>query len=155
VTYKGSSDDAALNRDVARFSADPAAVAALKADGEPTGAFAVPVISIHSINDPQVAVEVQSQYRDAVQAAGNGERLVQAFTDERAHTLQSAPELAAGIDALMQWIEQGTKPSPQSIAASCQRLRVTNDGPCRYHPEFTPKGYETRYARGAAVAAAN
>ncbi len=155
VTYKGSSDDAALNRDVARFSADPAAVAALKADGEPTGAFAVPVISIHSINDPQVAVEVQSQYRDAVHAAGNGERLVQAFTDERAHTLQSAPELAAGIDALMQWIEQGTKPSPQSIAASCQRLRVTNDGPCRYHPEFTPKGYETRYARGAAVAAAN
>src|SRR5262249_58170953 len=62
------------------------------------------------------------------------------------------PELAAGLDALMQWIEQGTKPTPQSIAASCQRLRVTNDGPCRYHPEFTPKGYETRYARGAAVA---
>src|SRR5256885_7779749 len=86
----------------------------------------------------------------AVQAAGNGERLVQAFTDERGHTLQSAPELAAGIDALMQWIEQGTKPSPQSIAASCQRLRVTNDGPCRYHPEFTPKAYDTRYARGAA-----
>jgi hypothetical protein len=153
VTYKGSSDDVALNRDVARFSADPAAVAALKADGEPSGAIAVPVISIHSINDPQVVVEVQSHYRDAVQAAGNGERLVQAFTDERAHTSQSAPELAASIDALMQWIEQGTKPSPQSIAASCQRLRVTNDGPCRYHPEFTPKAYDTRYARGAAVAA--
>jgi pimeloyl-ACP methyl ester carboxylesterase len=153
VTYKGSSDDAALNRDVARFTADPEAVAALKADGEPTGAIAVPVISIHSINDPQVVVEVQSHYRDAVQAAGNGERLVQAFTDERAHTSQSAPELAASIDALMQWIEQGTKPSSQSIAASCQRLRVTHDGPCRYHPEFTPKGYETRYARGAAVAA--
>jgi molybdenum cofactor biosynthesis enzyme MoaA len=114
----------------------------------------VPVISIHSINDPQVVVEVQSHYRDAVQAAGNGERLLQAFTDERAHTGQSAPELAAGIDTLMQWIEQGTKPSPQSIAASCQRLRVTNDGPCRYHPEFTPKAYDTRYARGA-VAAAN
>lgn len=153
VTYKGSSDDAALNRDVARFTADPAAVAALKADGEPTGAIAVPVISIHSINDPQVVVEVQSHYRNAVQAAGNGERLVQAFTDERAHTSQSKPELAASLDALMQWIEQGTKPTPQSIAASCQRLRVTHDGPCRYHPEFTPKGYETRYARGAAVAA--
>jgi hypothetical protein len=153
VTYKGSSDDAALNRDVARFSADPAAVAALKADGEPTGAIAVPVISIHSINDPQVVVEVQSHYRDAVQAAGNGERLVQAYTDERAHTLQSGPELAAGLDALMQWIEQGAKPSPQSIAGSCQRLRVTHDGLCRYHPEFVPKAYETRYARGAAVAA--
>src|SRR5262245_7606071 len=151
VTYKGSSDDAALNRDVARYAADPAAVAALKADGEPSGAFSIPVISLHSINDPQVVVEVQSHYRAAVQAAGNGERLVQAYTDERAHTAQSKPELAAGIDALMQWIEQGTKPTPQSIAASCQRLRVTIDGPCRYHPEFTPKGYETRYARGAAA----
>jgi hypothetical protein len=153
VTYKGSSDDVALNRDVARFTADPAAVAALKADGEPTGAMSIPTISIHSINDPQVAVEVQTPYRDAVNAAGNGERLVQAYTDERAHTQQSGPELAASIEALMQWIEQGKKPSPQSIAATCQRLRVEVDGPCRWQPEFVPKAYETRYARGAAVAA--
>jgi hypothetical protein len=152
VTYKGSSDDAALNRDVARFSADPAAVAALKADGEPTGAISIPVISIHSMNDPQVAVEVQTAYRDAVNAAGNGERLVQAYTDERAHTQQSKPELAASLDALMQWIEQGTKPSPQSIASTCQRLRVDIEGPCRWHPEFMPKVYDTRYARGAATA---
>src|SRR5499427_3940859 len=154
VTYKGSNDDVALNRDVARFTADPAAVAALKADGEPTGAISIPVISIHSINDPQVVVEVQTAYRDAVNAAGNSERLVQAYTDERAHTQQSGPELAASIEALMQWIEQGTKPSPQSIAANCQRLRVTLDGPCRWHPEFVPKPYETRYARGAAASAA-
>jgi hypothetical protein len=153
VTYKGSTDDVALNRDVARFSADPAAVAALKADGEPIGAISIPVISIHSMNDPQVAVEVQTAYRDAVNAAGNGERLVQAYTDERAHTQQSKPELAASLDALMQWIEQGKKPSAQSIASTCQRLRVDIDGPCRWHPEFTPKAYETRYARGAAIAA--
>src|SRR5262245_52884762 len=154
VTYRGSSDDAALNRDVARFTADPDAVAALKADGEPTGAVSIPVISIHSINDPQVAVEVQSHYRDAVQAAGNGVRLVQAYTDERAHTAQSKPELAAALEALMQWIELGSKATPQTIAAGCQRLRVTIDGPCRYHPEFVPKSYDTRYARGAAAVAA-
>ena len=153
VTYKGSSDDAALNRDVARFTADPAALAALKADGEPTGAIPVPVISIHSMNDPQAVVEVQSHYRDAVHAAGNGERLVQAYTDERGHSAQSKPELAAALEALMQWIEQGSKATPQTIAAACQRLRVTLDGPCRYHPEFVPKPYETRYARGAALAA--
>jgi len=153
VTYKGSSDDVALNRDVARFTADPAAVAALKADGEPNGVVPVPVISIHSINDPQVAVEVQSHYRDAVHAAGNGERLIQAYTDERAHTAQSGPELAASLEALMQWIEQGAKPSPQTIAALCQRLRTTLDGACRYQPAFVPKAYDTRYARGAAAAA--
>jgi hypothetical protein len=145
IRYKGSSDDAALNRDVVRFGADAAAAAALKADGDPTGVLPVPVVSIHSINDPQVVVEAQSAYQDAVKAAGSGDRLVQAFTDESAHTGQSSPELAAGLDALMQWIEKGTKPTAQSIAAGCEQLRASLDGPCHYHPEYTPKPYATRY----------
>jgi hypothetical protein len=143
VRYSGSSDDAGLNRSIARFAADPAAVAALKADGEPTGSLPVPVLSIHSINDPQVVVEVQSAYRDAVDRAGSGDRLVQAFTDENEHTGQSAPELAAALDALMLWIEKGVKPTPQTIAADCERRR--GDGKCSYHPEFSPKPYGTRY----------
>ena len=49
----------------------------------------------------------------------------------------------------MQWIEKGTKPSAQSIAASCERLRDTYDGPCRYYPEYEPKPLNTRYARSA------
>jgi len=145
VRYKGSSDDVALNRDVVRFDADPAAAAMVKADGDPTGVLPVPVVSIHSINDPQVVVEVQSAYRDVVKAAGSGERLVQAFTDERAHTGQSPPELAASLDALMQWIEKGTKPTANSIATGCEQLRASLDGPCRYHPEYAPKPYATRY----------
>jgi hypothetical protein len=145
VHYSGSGDDAALNRDVTRFAADPAAVAALKADGEPTGSLPVPVVSIHSINDPQVVVEVQSAFREAVDRAGSGDRLVQAFTDENEHTGQSAPELAAALDALMQWIEKGVKPTPQTIAAACARWRGTFAGPCNHHPEFSPKPYGTRY----------
>ncbi len=151
VRYTGSDNDDELNRGVARFDADPAALAAFKADGEPTGATPVPVVSIHSINDPQVVVEVQSAYRDTVRAAGSGDRLVQAYTDEKAHTSQSAPELAAALTALMRWIEKGEKPTPQSIAALCGQLSASYDGPCRYHPDFTPQAYETRYARGAAM----
>jgi hypothetical protein len=152
IHYRGSADDAALNRDVVRFAADPAAAARLRADGDPIGVLPVPVVSIHSINDPQVVVEVQSAYRDVVKAAGSGDRLVQAFTDERAHTGQSAPEVAAAIDALMQWIEKGTKPTAQSIATACEALRASIDGPCRYHPEFTPNSFSTRfYPREAAV----
>jgi hypothetical protein len=145
VHYTGSSNDAELNRGVARFAADPAAVALLKTDGEPTGTLPVPVVSIHSINDPQVVVEVQSAYRAAAERAGSGERLVQAFTDENEHTGQSAPELAAALDALMQWIEKDTKPSAQTIAADCERRRATFAGPCSYHPEYSPKPYGTRY----------
>jgi hypothetical protein len=152
VHYKGSSDDDALNRDVVRFEADPAAAAALKADGDPTGVLPVPVVSIHSINDPQVVVEGQSAYLDIVRAAGSASRLVQAFTDERGHTAQSAPELAAALDALMQWIDKGAKPTAQSIAAGCEQMRGSLDGPCRYRPEYAPKPYATRYyTREAAV----
>lgn len=152
VRYKGSSDDAVLNRDIIRFDADPTAAAMLKTDGDPTGVLPVPVVSIHSINDPQVVVEAQSVYRDTVAAAGSGDRLVQAFTDERGHTAQSTPELAAGLGALMAWIEKGAKPTAQSIAAGCEQLRASLDGPCRYHPDYAPKPYAARYySRDAAV----
>ena len=55
---------------LAALLADPAAVAVLKADGDPTGKLPIPVVSIHSINDPQVPVEQQAAYRATV-AAGN------------------------------------------------------------------------------------
>jgi hypothetical protein len=151
VRYSGSSNDEDLNRNVVRFAADPEALAALKADGAPNGKLAIPVLSIHSINDPQVAVEVQSVYRDIVHAAGHGDRLVQAYTNENAHTGQSAPELGTALDALMQWIEKGVKPTPQTIAAGCERLRAIFEGSCSYRPEFVPKPYSTRYARAVAV----
>jgi hypothetical protein len=101
----------------------------------------VPVVSIHSISDTGVPIEEQSAYRDIVTAAGSGDRLVQAFTDEHAHTAQSGPELVAALDALMQWIEKGVKPTPQTIAAGCEQLRGSLDGPCRYHPEYIPKPF--------------
>ena len=39
----------------------------------------------------------------------------------------------------------------QSIAASCGQLRASYDGPCRYHPDYEPKPYSTRFARAAAI----
>lgn len=147
VHYKGSSDDAALNKGVTRFDADPAALAALNADAQPTGALAVPVVSIHSLNDPQAAVEGQYEFRERAKAAGNADRLVQAYTDENQHAAQSPPEMAAAFDALVQWIEKGTKPSPQSIAAACEQMRATYSGPCRYDPDYEPKPFNTRFAR--------
>ena len=64
--------------------------------------------------------------------------------------VQSAPEFGAALNLLMQWIEKGVKPTAQAIAAGCERLRATYEGPCSYRPEFMPKPYSTRYARTAA-----
>jgi hypothetical protein len=152
VRYRGSSDDAALNRDVVRFGLDLEAHKALKADGQPTGALPIPMVAIHSINDPQVAVEVESAYRDVVRGAGNAERLVQAYTDENQHTGQSAPEIVAALEMLLQWIEMDYKPDASIIAEACMQLRSGFDGPCRYHPDFQPKAYSTKYYTRDAVA---
>lgn len=147
VKYRGSSDDAALNSGVARFEADPAAVAALAADGVAKGTLTVPVVSIHSLNDPQAAVEHQYEYREKVKAAGNGPLLVQAYTDEPSHTGQSDPELTASLNALLAWIEKGTKPNAESIAAACNALKTEVDNRCRWHPEYQVKPLSTRFAR--------
>ena len=151
VQYRGSTDDKALNAGVERFDSDPAAFAALKADGVPTGALTVPVVSIHSMNDPQAAVESQYEYRKAVTDAGHGDLLVQDYTDENVHVGQSNGEMAAAIGSLMQWIEKGQKPSPQSITDACGPMSAKFGGPCRYHPDYQPKPYATRFARSASA----
>ncbi len=145
VRYKGSTDDERLNREIARFTADASAVAALRADGDTTGALNVPVLSIHSIKDPQVAVEQQSLFRQRVVAAGNGARLAQAYTDDRQHNQHSDPELAAAFETLMQWIDKGDKPTPQRLAATCEQLQAQHDGLCRFSPAFEPGAFNMRY----------
>jgi len=152
IHYRGSSDDAALNSGVPRFEADHNARDALKADGQPTGVLPIPMVAIHSMNDPQVVVEVESMFRDTVRAAGNGDRLVQAYTDENQHTGQSAPEIIGAIEMLMQWINMDFKPDASLIAEACEQLRTGFDGPCRYHPDFQPKAYGTKYYTRDAVA---
>ena len=145
--YRGSDDDEALNRGVIRFEADTAGIAALKADAEPKAALAIPLMAIHSINDPQVSVNAEAFYRELAKTTGSANKLVQAYTDENEHTAQSDAEIAAALDSLMQWIESGTHPSPQSVATACENLRVNLTGPCRYRPDFEPKGYATTGAR--------
>ena len=145
--YRGSDDDEALNRGVIRFESDPAGIAALKADAEPKAALAIPVMAIHSINDPQVTVNAEAFYRDLAKSTGSADKLVQAYTDENGHTAQSDAEIAAALDSLMQWIESNTRPSPQSVTVACGNFRATLAGPCRYQPEFEPKGYVTTGAR--------
>jgi hypothetical protein len=66
------------------------------------------------------------------------------------NTAQSAAELAAAFDALMQWVEKGVKPAPPSIAASCERLPQ----PCRtvpLSPGVRAEPYHTRFARAPAA----
>jgi len=131
VNYNGSTDDVGLNRKVMRFSSEPQAVADLAYDSDPTGKVAIPVLTMHAIDDPQVPVEVESIFRKTFENAGTADQLVQTFTDERVHGRLSTPQYVALLAALREWIESGRKPSPHSISDACGPFsKVTTNHAC-------------------------
>ncbi len=132
------------NRNPFGPDADPAAVAALNEDSAPTGKVNVPVLSFHAINDPTAFVELQSVYRDALVAAGTQNLLVQTVSDEDEHSYLSEPQYQALFSALLEWVDKGTKPTPQSIAQRCKPLEAAYGQPCRFQPDYAPQSLSQR-----------
>lgn len=144
VEYRGTHDDRALNAGVARFSADPAARSELAADADPTGRIAIPVVALHAIADPYTFVENETVYRATLERAGSADRLVQVFTDEAEHHALSNSEYLAALDALLDWVDHGHKPTPAAIQAACKPFIARFDEPCRVQPDYRPGPWEAR-----------
>jgi len=144
VVYKGSDDDAALNKGVARFSADPKAVRKLAEDSDLTGRLLVPTLTMHAIDDPTAFVELEQVLRDTVAKAGKSELLVQAFTDEHEHSKLATPEYAALLRAMSAWIERGAKPSPSSLAAGCADAVKIYGEACHFEIGYQVPALSTR-----------
>jgi pimeloyl-ACP methyl ester carboxylesterase len=108
--YSGSSDDVALNAGVARFTADPAAVAAMS-EFETSGNLQVPVATIHTTGDPIVPFEQQPLYAAKVAAAGATSRLTQTTVERYGHCNFEASELLGAFSSLVDRI-----PSPAAVA---------------------------------------
>lgn len=66
--YAGSSDDAALNAGVARFSADAAALETMGADYTSSGKLATPFVTMHTLRDPIVPYAQAEVYNTKVVA---------------------------------------------------------------------------------------
>ena len=150
VRYTGSDDDAALNAALdakgLRFQADPQAAAAFAADVDHVGKFRVPVISSNGIRDSTVFVEGSDTLRQRMERAGNGARLVQTFVNSGDHSYFGDAMYPPLFDALLAWVEQGTKPTPQSIAARCREQQAANPAACLFVPDYVPKPLATRIA---------
>ena len=141
VEYRGSSDDKALNAGVARFDADQGAVAELARDGDLTGKVSIPILTMHAVGDPTAFVEHEAAYRDTLIGAGTQASLVQTFTSEALHSKLATPQYAATLQALMEWIDSGTRPTPQHIANLCAQHARKYPGGCHYLPEFKPQPF--------------
>jgi pimeloyl-ACP methyl ester carboxylesterase len=98
--YTGSSNDAALNAGVDRFTADPAALAGL-ARLQTTGNLEVPLVTLHTAGDPIVPLSQAQLYGDKVSRAGKSSLLDQTAIDRFGHCTFEVPEVLAGFTTLM------------------------------------------------------
>jgi pimeloyl-ACP methyl ester carboxylesterase len=98
--YSGSSDDAALNTGVGRFTADPAALASV-GEFETTGSLQVPVATLHTTGDPVVPFGQEALYREKVDRAGSSTHLSQAAVDRFGHCTFEARELLGAFSTLV------------------------------------------------------
>lgn len=146
VKYRGSADDAALNASVLRFKADPQASARFDADVNHRGRFKVPVLTAHGIRDSTVFVEGSDTLRLRMETAGNGARLVQTYVDSAEHSYWGDAMYPPLFEALLAWVNQGTKPTPVGIAARCAALRPAQASECRFQTAYTPQPLATRIA---------
>ncbi len=144
VRYTGSSEDAALNAAVPRFAADARAKAQFASDVDHAGRFTMPVLSAHGTGDATVFVEGNDTLRQRMQAAGNGARLVQTFIDSSEHSYWGDAYYPPLFEALLNWVEMGSKPTPAGVAERCRQLRAAQAGDCRFLPDFVPKPLATR-----------
>ncbi|MBT9495654.1 MAG: hypothetical protein IV107_25570 [Paucibacter sp.] len=144
--YSGSADDSALNAGVLRYAADPEALRRFGQDSDLNGRIAVPILTVHGIDDAIAFVELEAQFRSTVAAAGQSERLVQSFSDDAEHSYLSDPVYPALLAELLAWVEQGEKPSAATVLARCKVMEARFGPGCRLRPDYQPADLATRVA---------
>ncbi|MBV7429706.1 MULTISPECIES: hypothetical protein [unclassified Acidovorax] len=146
VQYKGSPDDAALNAAVLRYRADPAAVARFAQDTDLGGRIPVPVLTVKGVEDPTAFVELDAAFKATMEQGGSAARLVQTFTQHNTHSYLSDPTYPALMTALLRWVDEGVKPTPEGIAAQCPAFEAQFGKGCAFLPAYLPAALNTRVA---------
>lgn len=104
--YTGSGDDQALNAGVGRYSADPAALAAIAAGYQTGGRLQMPVVTLHTTGDPVVPFWHAVEYRAKVEAAGATARYEQYAIPRYGHCTFTALEVLGAFNRLVALAEQ-------------------------------------------------
>jgi pimeloyl-ACP methyl ester carboxylesterase len=110
-----------------RISADPAAVDYLTQHVSFNGNLGgVPVLSIHTTNDPLVDVEQERAYASAVRRAGDAGLLRQAFVNRAGHCTFTPAEQIAALQTLLDRVQHrswlGVRTDPAALNARATAL---------------------------------
>jgi pimeloyl-ACP methyl ester carboxylesterase len=113
-----SDEHTAINAGVHRATADADAVRFMRRFYEPRGRTRSKVITVHALDDGLVIPENETKYREAFEAAGTANNLVQLFTPTGGHCI-FVPAYAPTLRALIAWVEHGQKPSTATVSPTC------------------------------------
>ncbi len=110
VIYNGTLDDNELNASIARYDAEPRAVAYMRQYYTPTGHILHPMLAIHTTYDPLVPVSIPNSYQATIDEAGNSNLFVQQYVKHDGHCAIDPTETARGFAQLREWKTNGTRP---------------------------------------------
>ncbi len=80
-----------------------------------SGKIKHPVLTMHTIIDPLVAVSQEFQYAETVTAAGRGNLLFQTYTNGNGHCNFTGPQLITAVNAINTWVKDGIKPTASTF----------------------------------------
>jgi pimeloyl-ACP methyl ester carboxylesterase len=103
---------AAINANVGRFDASPAALNNMEHNYQPSGALSIPMLMLSTSLDPVLPGFHQRVYSNLVAASGASDLLVQRTIDRYGHCVFAPTEIATAFIDLVSWVQLGIKPTP-------------------------------------------
>lgn len=113
--YSGSIDDTQLNTRVQRFQATPDAAEYLAQYYRPTGKLTMPLVTIHTTQDPTVPFAQEAAYAAVVAKAGATNFLVQQSADRYGHCNLKPAEIMNAFQGLLGWVNFGIRPPSGNV----------------------------------------
>jgi len=117
-------DGETLNRDIRRIEPPPGARSRSENPvfADLTGKLPVPLMTLHETADFRVPLVLERNYRQKVEAAGHGKRLVQRVVAGAGHCAIDGRLREQAFDDLLAWIENGATPSGDDLSGDLGRL---------------------------------
>jgi hypothetical protein len=131
VRWRGSSGDDVLSAKAERRRANAQPRAAFASDAHPLGRIPVPTLSVHAVEYPAGFGEIESQPRDAMIAAGGGDRPAQTFIAGREQGHPSDQHCVAATRSLPGWVERGEMPDAARRSHRVDAGSTRSSGPPR------------------------
>lgn len=106
---------AAFNRSVIRLRTNEKLLRTFLAGNETTGELRMPLLTLHTTGDGQVPIDQAQILRRRVDAAGKTNLLVQRVVRDAGHCGFNNKEWEANFEALVRWVEHGTRPRGTNV----------------------------------------